>query len=152
MPGMRLDIRSIPGSSGWVPFFLRLALGGAFVYAGLAKHLHPHQFTDTVIAYQLLPLSLVGLTVAIIPWLEIVSGGLLILGIKRRSCLLIIQTVLIIFLVILGVTMLRGLDIDCGCGLFSERQVGFLAMLEDALLLALAGWLYQEELHRSLPT
>lgn len=149
---MKRGIRLISISSRGVAFLLRLALGSAFVYAGILKHLNPYQFTETVIAYQLLPQSLVGLTVAIIPWLEIICGALLIFGLKRRSCLLLIQAVLIIFMIILGITMLRGLNIDCGCGLFSEREVGFLAMLEDGLLLGIAGWLYALEIRRSLPT
>ena len=82
---------------------------------------------------------------------ELVLGALLVLGLKPRSCLLLIQALLVIFMIVLAVTMLRGLNIDCGCGLFSERQVGFLAMLEDGLLLALAAWLYFVELNKLLP-
>jgi len=37
------------------------------------------------------------------------------------------------------------LKIDCGCGLFFQRQVGWEPILEDALLLAVAGWLYWQE-------
>lgn len=43
------------------------------------------------------------------------------------------------------ITMARGLKIDCGCGLFFQRQVGLESILEDALLLGVAGWLYWRE-------
>jgi len=151
VPGMRPGTRLTSGTKRFLTFLLRLALGSVFVYAGLQKYSYPYQFTETVMAYQLLPHPLVGLTVAIVPWVEMVSGALLLLGIKPRSCLLLIQTVLVIFMIVLAVTMLRGLNIDCGCGLFSERQVGFLAMLEDGLLLALAAWLYLLEINKILP-
>jgi len=151
VPGMRLGTRLTLRRKDWLAAFLRLALGAAFVYAGIWKHFYPYQFTETVMAYQLLPQPLVGLSVALVPWLEMVSGALLILGVKPRSCLLLIQAVLVIFLVILAITMLRGLNIDCGCGLFSERQVGLLAILEDVLLLGLAAWLYWLEVQRLLP-
>ncbi|MFP3868107.1 MAG: MauE/DoxX family redox-associated membrane protein [Desulfobacteraceae bacterium] len=148
---MKPGTRWTSGTKRFLTFLLRLALGSVLVYAGFSKYSHPYQFAEIIIAYQLLPHPLVGLTAAIVPWVEMVSGALLILGIKPRSCLLLIQIVLLIFMMVLAVTMLRGLNIDCGCGLFSERQVGFLALLEDGLLLALAGWLYRVEIKRVLP-
>ncbi|MDD5643290.1 MAG: hypothetical protein PHX53_16680 [Syntrophales bacterium] len=60
----------------------------------------------------------------------------------RRSSLLLIMLQLGLFLLVLLITMARGLKIDCGCGLFTERQVGLGAILEDTLLLGMAGWLY----------
>lgn len=63
----------------------------------------------------------------------------------RRSSLLLILVQLVMFMVILLITLARGLDIDCGCGLLAERQVGWAAILEDALLLMVAGWLYGRE-------
>lgn len=150
MPGIEPGTRLTSRRSRWLTGLLRLALGGAFVYAGIMKHWHPYPFAEIVMAYQLLPPPLVGLTVAIVPWVEMASGALLILGIKRRSCLLLLQSVLLVFLIVLGITMLRGLNIDCGCGLFTERQVGWLALVEDAGLLVLAGWLYRAELRRRI--
>jgi hypothetical protein len=46
------------------------------------------------------------------------------------------------FLLIMLVTLARGLNIDCGCGLFFQRQVGAAALLEDLAFLAWAGGLY----------
>ena len=51
-----------------------IVLGGLFVYAGFQKLLHPYEFAEAVMAYQLLPLSLVGLVVAVLPWVEIAAG------------------------------------------------------------------------------
>jgi putative oxidoreductase len=167
---------SIPArESDWRPFtwvpasFLGLALGVVFFYAGLVKHFHPYEFAEAILAYRLLPPSLVGLAAATIPWLELATGFLLALGyllevvgclalglgfaggasllggIKRRSCLLLLILLSFIFLIILMITMARGLKIDCGCALSSQRQVGPVAALEDILFLALAAWLYWRE-------
>jgi hypothetical protein len=65
----------------------------------------------------------------------------------RRSSLLLIMVQLVLFMAALLITLARGLDIDCGCGLLAERQVGWAAILEDALLLMAAGWLYWRELN-----
>ena len=57
-----------------------MALGGVFFYAGLQKRLEPYQFAEAILAYDLLPLSLVGLVAAILPWVELTSGFFLTLG------------------------------------------------------------------------
>jgi putative oxidoreductase len=133
------------------PLLIRLfeiILGGLFFYAGLQKVLHIHEFAEAVLAYQLLPESLVGLAVAGLPWLEVAAGLSLMVGLKRRSCLLLLTGLVAVFLVVIFVTMARGLNIDCGCGLFFQRQVGWAAVLEDTVLLIWAAGLYWWELLR----
>jgi ribA/ribD-fused uncharacterized protein len=154
----------------WLAIISGLALGGAFFYAGMQKHLDPYPFAEAILAYDLLPQFLVGLTAAILPWVEIASGfflalgylvevpgrllrglgfaagGRLIGGIKRRSCLLLIILQLALILVVLGITFARGLKIDCGCGLIWARQVGWGIIIEDLLMLILAGLLFWWEL------
>ena len=138
-----------------------IVLGGLFVYAGVQKHLAPYEFAEAILAYQLLPEGLVGVVAATLSWIEIVSGISLILGcllpsrrfsnpfpldgILRRSGLLLILGQALLFIAVLFITLARGLKIDCGCGLFFQRQVGWESILEDALLLGVAGWLYWRE-------
>ncbi|MEJ2672126.1 MAG: MauE/DoxX family redox-associated membrane protein [Deltaproteobacteria bacterium] len=121
---------------------LEVILGGLFVYAGLEKVLHPYEFAEAALAYRLLPQILIGVVVAVLPWVEIVAGLSLVTGLKRRSGLVILWGLLSVFLVLILVTMARGLKIDCGCGFFSQRQVGSLALLEDLFLLAWSAGLY----------
>jgi hypothetical protein len=151
------------------PYFRNWTGRGIF-YAGVQKYLAPDEFAEAILAYQLLPEALVGLAAAGLPWLELGVGLLLVLGFLketadrlavglklkfktglatggmfRRSSLLLILLQLLLFILVLGITMARGLKIDCGCGLLADRQVGPGAILEDALLLGLAGWLYWRE-------
>ena len=128
---------------------LEVVLGGLFFYVGLQKVLHSYEFAEAVLAYQLLPESLVGVVAAGLPWLEIVAGLCLVAGLKRRSCLLLLAGLVVAFLVVILITMARGLSIDCGCGLFFQRQVGLGAVLEDAVLLGWAAGLYWWEFLRS---
>jgi len=132
---------------GWLlRRLLEIALGAAFVYAGIQKHFHPNEFAEAVLAYKLLPEALVGAVAAALPWVEIAAGGFLALGIKKRSCLQLLALLIGGFLIVLLVTLARGLKIDCGCGLFLPRQVGLGAILEDAVFLLWAGGLYWWEL------
>jgi len=147
---------------------LGIGLGLAFFYAGVQKYLAPYEFAEAILAYQLLPKVLVGLTAAIFPPLEMAVGGLLVLGylaeawgrlarsrrtfgeslpggMSRRTSLLLIILQLGVFILVLVITMARGLKIDCGCGLFMDRQVGFGAIVEDLFLLGLTAWLYWME-------
>ena len=125
---------------------LEVALGGLFVYAGVLKHFHPQEFAEAVLAYRLLPEPLAGLTAAALPWVEIAAGIFLVVGLKRRSCLQILTLLTGGFLVVMIVTLARGLKIDCGCGLFFQRQVGLVPILEDAAFLLWAAGLYWWEL------
>jgi putative oxidoreductase len=128
---------------------LEVALGGLFFYAGLQKAMHPYEFAEAVLAYQLLPESLVGVAAAGLPWVEIVAGLCLVTGCKRRSGLLLLAWLVFGFVIVILVTMARGLKIDCGCGLFFQREVGWGAVAEDLVFLLWAAGLYAWEILRS---
>ena len=169
MPGMKQAIRWIPALDGPLRLVLGIGLGAMFCYSGFQKHLAPAEFAEAILAYQLLPQALVGLTAVVFPWLELTIGALLIIGflmkaevglasgfglaamivrnggLTRRSSLLLIMLQLGLFILVLLITMARGMKIDCGCGLFSQRQVGPAAVLEDGLFLLLTGLLYWRE-------
>lgn len=125
---------------------LEIILGGLFIYAGGLKLLYPNDFAAAVLAYQLLPVALVGPAAAVIPCLEVAAGLFLVLGLKRRSCLLILGWLAGAFLLVMLITAARGLKIDCGCGLFFQRQVGLAPILEDGLIFLWGAGLYYWEL------
>lgn len=123
-----------------------IILGGLFCYTGYLKLFHVNEFAEAVLAYRLLPLALVGVVAAVVPVLELSAGGFLALGLLRRSCLMVLALLTGIFLLALLITMARGLKIDCGCGLFFDRQVGLVPILEDVVILLGAAGLYYWEL------
>lgn len=123
-----------------------IILGGLYIYAGCLKLFSPYEFAEAVLAYRLLPVSLVGVVAAVLPWLEVAAGLFLVVGLKRRSCLLLLGGLAGVFLLVMLITTARGLKIDCGCGLFFQRQVGLVPMLEDAFLLLWSAGLYYWEL------
>ncbi len=125
---------------------LEIILAGLFFYAGFLKLLRPEEFAEAVLAYRLAPLSVAGAVAAVLPWLEVAAGLFLAVGLKRRSCLLLLNFLTAGFLLVMFITYARGLKIDCGCGLFFSRQVGLAPMLEDGAILFWAAGLYYWEL------
>ena len=94
---------------------LRLVLGGIFLWAGWAKISEPALFAQTVRAYEVLPLMLIHPYAIILPWIEVVAGGLMVLGIWTRSSALVILILLISFGFALSINLYRGADFSCGC-------------------------------------
>ena len=115
----------------------RLVLGGLFVYAGAVKVLEPLDFAQNVRNYQLVGQSLSFVAAIILPWLEILAGLALILGVWTRGAALVVTGLLVFFIVLTAVTMARGLDVDCGCFGSLSRKSGWSVVLEDLGMLAL---------------
>jgi putative oxidoreductase len=118
---------------------LRIALGAVFFYAGVIKINDPQAFAGNIAAYKLLPYFASYLMAAILPWLEVFSGLLLIIGLRVRAAAALVIFLNLIFMAALTAAMVRGLDIDCGCfKLGGSKTPAWLAFARDAVLLAIA--------------
>jgi putative oxidoreductase len=115
----------------------RIVLGGLFVYAGVVKVLEPLDFAQGIRNYQIVGQSLSFPAALILPWLEILAGAFLVLGLWKRGAALVISTLLVFFIVLTVVTMIRGLDVDCGCFGAIDRKAGLGVILEDLAMLYL---------------
>jgi uncharacterized membrane protein YphA (DoxX/SURF4 family) len=115
----------------------RLVLGGLFVYAGAVKVLDPLDFAQNIRNYQLVGQSLSFIAAIVLPWLEILAGLALILGVWTRGAALVVTGLLVFFIVLTAVTMVRGLDVDCGCFGALSRKSGWGVILEDLGMLVL---------------
>ncbi len=115
----------------------RLILGGLFVYAAWDKIVHPDQFAQIVLNYKLMPDMGINLLAIFLPWLEMVAGLLLILGIFPKESAAILAGLLLVFILAIGINLARGLDFDCGCFSTStdQKSASYLLMLRDILLL-----------------
>ena len=116
--------------------FVRLALGGVFLYAGTAKIGNMTAFAGDIAAYRLLPHFANYLAAAILPWLEALCGLLLITGWRVRGALATITLLTAVFMAALASVLVRGLDIDCGCFRHGGAKTpAWLALGRDSLLL-----------------
>ena len=128
-------------------FVARVVLGCVFIYASLDKIRHPDLFAEAVYNYQLLPEVAVNLVAICLPWVELLSGSLLVLGLWVQGSIVILSGLMVIFIGALGINLARGLDIHCGC--FTTQgtdPMTLLTLLRDSLFLILAlylFWLYQ---------
>lgn len=115
---------------------IRLIMGGLFIYAGLGKILNPLDFAASIYNYELFPDFVIGLGAIAIPWIEALAGLALVLGIKVKGGALTISSLLAVFICLLVISYIRGLDVECGCFSGVERHVGLLAISEDVFMLA----------------
>lgn len=68
------------GDSSFGPFLIRVSLGSYFVLAGLLKLDNLDAFLQVVSTFSLLPKQLAIIVGGILPYMEVVSGALLVLG------------------------------------------------------------------------
>jgi uncharacterized membrane protein YphA (DoxX/SURF4 family) len=106
-----------------VVLIFRLILGVTFLYASLDKIAHPEQFAKIVYNYKILPGFLINVFAVTLPWVELLAGLFLILGIFTESASLLISFLLVIFVVAISINVfIRGVDLNCGC--FSTNPAG----------------------------
>ncbi|MEO8666302.1 MAG: MauE/DoxX family redox-associated membrane protein [Ignavibacteria bacterium] len=125
-------------SNKYLLFVLRLIVGGLFVYASMEKLMNQEEFSKAIFNYKFLPDVFINIFAIVIPYLELISGLLLILGIFKRGSSFIFLVLLVVFIIALTQAYARGLDISCGC--FSLETVGqksdiLSRIIEDILLL-----------------
>ena len=106
------------GRMGWIraaSVLARLILGVVFIYASIDKILHPGQFAEIIHNYQILPDLLINPTAIILPWLELILGAFLLIGIWLPGAVFLTNLLLAVFLGAMAFNLARGLDIHCGC-------------------------------------
>ena len=94
---------------------MQIALGVFFVAAALPKIVDPPSFAHMVHNYRIVPGVLVNLMALTMPWIELLAGLALILGIWKGTARTIIAALLVVFIVAISVNLLRHNAIDCGC-------------------------------------
>ena len=100
----------------------QIALGAVFVAAAIPKIADPPAFAHMIYNYRLVPGSFVNALALVMPWIELVVGLLLVLGVWRREAALVAAVLLLVFLGAIGWNLARGHAIDCGC--FDVRSAG----------------------------
>ncbi|MBU0768454.1 MAG: DoxX family membrane protein [Proteobacteria bacterium] len=109
-------------NNGWIEIAFRWILGITFIYASYYKIMSPTDFAKIIYGYNLFPEVLINLIAIFLPFVELISGLSLLLGIYPRSAALIINGLLLAFIFILTINIIRGHEFDCGC--FSAKKTG----------------------------
>ena len=116
-------------------WILRLGLGFILIFASYDKILHPHQFALIVENYQVTGTELSRWIAVWLPYVEFITGVLLIFGIWLDAAILSTFVMMLLFFFVVMQAYLRGLDIHCGCfSVEGENNLTFSKLLENLLL------------------
>lgn len=119
----------------------RLVVGAIFIYAAYGKIADPMKFAEQVRAYELAPVATTNAIAITLPWLELLAGALLVLGLWRAEARFLILLMMVAFTFGKISVELRGLDIDCGCWGSDWLESTFHGIRGIALNLVLIGLL-----------
>ena len=117
---------------------MRLILGTVFLWASFDKILDPASFAKNISNYHVLPFGLENTVAIILPWLEFFIGTGMVLGIMVDGSIMISSFLLLLFNVLIAQAIIRGFNIECGCGLKEGQMVGVGKILENFSLLGVA--------------
>jgi uncharacterized membrane protein YphA (DoxX/SURF4 family) len=120
-----------------IALVMRLAAGAVLIYASRDKLLDPQPFADAIDDYRVLPLALVNLSAIVVPWVELITGLCLIVGLWAPGAGLVTAALAAVYTGALASALLRGLEISCGC--FGSSGEAPLSFSDLGLRIALLG-------------
>jgi len=126
----------------YVVLFARIVVGAVLIYASIDKITDPLEFSKAITNYHMLPWGLENLLAITLPWIELFVGVGLLAGIYLDGAALVAQSLMLVFILAIGSAILRGIDIECGCGLKDGEMVGVPKILEDLVYYGLALLIY----------
>lgn len=115
----------------WLTVRVQIALGAIFVAAALPKIADPPSFAHMIYNYRILPGGLINISALVMPWVEVLAGLALILGVWVRPARWIITLLLVTFMIAITINLLRGNAIDCGCFDLSAADKTFEERIRD---------------------
>jgi len=117
----------------------QIILGLLFLLAALAKIVDPASLAREVHNFHLAPFWSEHLVAMTLPWVELVTGLALALGIRPRAGAWVAGVLLLAFTFGVAFAMARGLNFACGCfGTADATRVGWTKFGENLGMLALA--------------
>lgn len=150
-----------PTAVGAAAVVLRVALAGLFLFAAWNK-LHPpkeagalsgpQSFVSSIQGFKLgLPETLLRASTSITPWLEVVAGLFLLMGIWVRASAAVIAGLLVMFIILILSVFFRNyfqdanIVVDCGCfgklSPFCPKKLTWCNVVQNSVMLAAAGFI-----------
>ena len=122
----------------YLALVLRLYIAGLFIYAGMVKINYTAEFAETIASYRMVPYWGVNVMAITMPWIELISGILLICGIRVRSAIVVTGTLLVMFTVGVAVNLIWKAPIDCGCFHTLGDTISWKTLVRDLIWIAMA--------------
>jgi hypothetical protein len=114
------------------------ALGVILLCSAASKFRHPKGFILTVVNYRVMPVGCAMVVGRILPYAELAVGGLLISGAYSKVATAAASALLLSFTLAVGINVLRGRDIDCGCFGSHSHPIRARLLLQDVSLTMLS--------------
>ena len=137
------------GTADFVLLFARLVVGVLMIYVSIGKLQDPVAFLKVVKQYDIVPVEwyvALNSIAVIVPWVELLGGAALLVGVGLRGTAAVMFVMLIAFSTAITMRTLHIMDtealpfmkvkFDCGCG--TGEQIIWLKLLENAGLILLA--------------
>jgi len=107
-----------------------------FVFSGITKLIDPGHFYESLKTYKLFPEFLIIPIVFFVPWYELIVSVLLFISDFRKEASLMLSGLIACYLIITVITIIRGVDINCGCfGKYSIKDTSKLLLMNFILLI-----------------
>lgn len=126
----------------FLALLFRLYIGGVFIYASLYKINYPAEFAQTIAGYDLVPHYIVPLTALVLPWVELISGLCLVMGLRTKTAAGIIIGLLVLFGISIGFALVMETPIPCGCFHNLEEKLTWLTLFRDIIWLLMTMHVY----------
>jgi uncharacterized membrane protein YphA (DoxX/SURF4 family) len=105
----------------WLTIRVQIALGAIFVIAALPKIADPPSFAHMIYNYRLVPSSMINISALAMPWVELLAGLALILGVLKTAARNVVAIMLAVFIIAISINLFRDNAIDCGCFNVADR-------------------------------
>ena len=126
----------------------RMLIGGILIYSSFEKFIDPSGFADAINNYHIIPFGLENSFAIILPWIELIIGICLILGVFIDGAAVIVIIIMVVFIIAITYAIISGYNIECGCGLKPGEMVGIQKIIEDSTYLILALIILKRPKHR----
>jgi uncharacterized membrane protein YphA (DoxX/SURF4 family) len=122
----------------------RVLLGAWFVLSGGGKIFVTglDRFTRDVANYRMVAVPLDAVAAYTVPWVEVVGGLCLMVGILRKGTLMTMTGLVLVFATAIGWAWSKNLDISCGCHGGDTKLNYWWKAAELAGYLIVFGWLW----------
>ena len=125
----------------WLVLAVRVVLGAIFVVAGASKVGHADMFAAQIAGFRLLPAAVIAPIAIALPFLEVLLGIYLILGLFTRTAAWIAVALLAAFDLAIASAVVRGMSVSCGCfGPNDATVTSWAEVARDAVFVVLAAF------------
>ena len=114
-------------------FILRLFVGYYFIYASMSKIPYPAQFADLLAAYRLFPFPIINAMAVIVPWMELITGLFIIIGLRNKASAIFIILSYVVFNISVGLNVITHSPITCGCYDTVGEPVSWMKVLKNTV-------------------